>query len=57
MRTRVSTNPRNFGKELAGDKAGLWRYRIEDSRIVCNIQDDIIRVLVVRIGHRKDVYD
>ena len=37
--------------------AGLWRYRVGDYRIVVSIQDDKVLVLVVRIAHRKDVYE
>jgi len=53
----VTENPRNFGKQLSGDKAGLWRYRIEDFRVICRLQDDTLVVLVVAVGHRKEVYD
>ncbi|MCX7352695.1 MAG: type II toxin-antitoxin system RelE/ParE family toxin [Proteobacteria bacterium] len=56
MRERVTENPRNFGKELSGNKAGLWRYRFADIRIVCKIDDAIVTVLVLRVGHRKNVY-
>ncbi len=56
MRVRVSSNPRNFGKELIGNKSSLWRYCLADVRIICKIDDDVVRVLVVCVGHRKDVY-
>jgi mRNA interferase RelE/StbE len=58
FRERVQTaeNPRQLGKPLHGDKGGLWRYRVGDYRLVCDIQDERITVLVVRVGHRKDVY-
>lgn len=56
MRERVAENPRNFGRELSGNKAGLWRYRFADIRIVCKIDDAIVTVLVLRVGHRKNVY-
>ncbi|MCK5784241.1 MAG: type II toxin-antitoxin system RelE/ParE family toxin, partial [Desulfobacterales bacterium] len=39
-----------------GDHAGLWRYRIGDYRVLCEIQDENIVVLVLAIGHRRDVY-
>jgi mRNA interferase RelE/StbE len=45
-----------LGKALSGDKAGLWRYRVGDHRIVCKIDDDRLIVLVVAVGHRKLVY-
>ncbi len=58
LRERVQTadNPRQLGKSLHGDRGGLWRYRVGDYRLVCDIQDEWITVLVVRVGHRKDVY-
>jgi mRNA interferase RelE/StbE len=57
--TRIATphDPRRFGKFMSGDKHGLWRYRIGDHRLVAQIQTNILVVLVVRVGHRKDVYD
>ena len=51
------TNPRNFGKGLVGNKSGQWRYRIGDYRAICEIQDDKVIVLVLEIGHRKNIYD
>jgi len=56
LQERVSGNPRQHGKPLTGDKAGLWRYRIGKYRVVCRIEDDSQMVLVLRIAHRKDVY-
>ena len=50
-------DPRAFGKPLRGDKYGRWRYRVQDYRIICEIQDDRIVVLVVHAGHRREVYD
>ena len=49
-------NPRIFGKPLLHDKTGLWRYRVGDYRIICQIEDDNFTVLVLRLGHRKEVY-
>jgi mRNA interferase RelE/StbE len=58
LRERVQTadNPRQLGKALHGDKGGLWRYRVGDYRLICHIQDERITVLVLSVGHRKDVY-
>lgn len=58
LRERIATteDPRRFGKALSGDKKGLWRYRIGDHRLVCNIEDDRFIVLVLTVGHRKEVY-
>jgi mRNA interferase RelE/StbE len=49
-------DPRALGKALTGDMVGLWRYRVGDYRVVCRIADEESRVLVLRIGHRKDIY-
>ncbi len=49
-------DPRAHGKSLVGDKSGIWRYRIGDYRVLCEIQDDELVVLAVEIGHRRDVY-
>jgi mRNA interferase RelE/StbE len=57
---RVATldNPRLIGEALHGPKLGeLWKYRVGDYRIICKIEDNILRVLVVRIGHRREVYE
>ena len=58
LRERVQTaeNPRQLGKPLHGDKGGLWRYRVGDYRLICDILDERITVLLVRVGDRKDVY-
>lgn len=50
-------NPRAFGKPLGHDKSGLWRYRVEDYRIICEIKNNELVVLVLRLGHRKNIYD
>lgn len=55
-RLKPAENPRQWGKPLQGDKRGLWRYRIGDYRLICDIQDEKIMVLVLEVGHRKHVY-
>lgn len=55
-RVQASPNPRQLGKPLQGAKKGLWRYRVGDYRLICDIQDERITVLVLRVGHRKEVY-
>jgi len=50
-------DPRRFGKGLKADLAGLWRYRVGNYRILCQIKDQKLLVLVVAVGHRKDVYE
>jgi mRNA interferase RelE/StbE len=50
-------NPRDTGKALTGNLLGaFWRYRVGDFRIICDIQDAKLCVLVVQIGHRREVY-
>lgn len=49
-------NPRIYGKNLMANKSGQWRYRIGDYRIICEIQDEEITVLVLEIGHRRSIY-
>lgn len=49
-------NPRHFGEPLKGDHAGLWRYRVGDYRILCDIRDQEVVVLVLAIGHRRQIY-
>lgn len=55
-RLQPAENPRQWGKPLHGEKGGLWRYRVGDYRLICDIQDEKITILVVQVGHRKDVY-
>nr|WP_137154523.1 type II toxin-antitoxin system RelE/ParE family toxin [Rhizobium sp. FKL33] len=45
-----------MGKPLTGDLGGLWRYRVGDYRIICELRDAQLFVLVVTVDHRKDVY-
>lgn len=52
-----SENPRIHGKALIENRLGQWRYRIGDYRVICEINDNEIVVLVVEVGHRKNVYD
>jgi mRNA interferase RelE/StbE len=58
LRERIagSENPRRLGHPLTGDRKGLWRYRIGDYRIVAAIENDRFVVLVVAVGHRREVY-
>lgn len=50
-------NPRLHGKGLVENKSGQWRYRIGDYRVICEIQDKEIIVLVLEVGHRREIYD
>jgi mRNA interferase RelE/StbE len=49
-------NPRTRGKALTGVLGELWRYRIGDYRVICEIRDNTMRILVVEVGHRKQIY-
>lgn len=52
-----ASNPRTSGKALTGSTLGnFWRWRVGDYRVVADIQDRTVTVLVVRIGHRREVY-
>ena len=56
-RVAEANDPRSFGKALKGNLAGLWRYRVADYRILCQIQDGELTVLVVAVGPHRDVYE
>ena len=49
-------DPRSTGKALVGNLAELWRYRVGDYRIVCDIEDEVLLILVIDIAHRSKVY-
>lgn len=50
-------NPREKGKGLSHNKKGIWRYRIGHYRVLANICDDELIILVIETGHRKDIYE
>lgn len=50
-------NPRIHGKGLTADKAGQWRYRVGDYRVIAQIQDQRVTILVVNIRHRREIYN
>lgn len=58
MDTRIAilSNARNLGKALSGPLGTYWRYRIGDYRIICDIQDATVCILVVRLGNRNEIY-
>ena len=50
-------DPRTIGEALTGPEIGrFWKYRVGDYRLICDIQDERIVILVVRVGHRRNVY-
>jgi mRNA interferase RelE/StbE len=59
LRDRLASldNPRSIGQALHGSELGeFWKYRVGDYRLVCKIEDDRLLVIVLRIGHRREVY-
>ncbi|MDD2261386.1 MAG: type II toxin-antitoxin system RelE/ParE family toxin [Clostridia bacterium] len=51
------SNPRQFGKELKANLSGQWRYRIGNYRLIAEIQDNTILILILHIGHRSEIYN
>lgn len=58
LRTQVAVDadPPRIGRALSGPLKGLWRYRVGDYRLACQIEDHTITVLAVAVGHRSVVY-
>jgi mRNA interferase RelE/StbE len=57
QRVASAEDPRTLGKSLKGPKLGeYWRYRVGEYRIICNIQDGQVCILVIEIGNRQDIY-
>ena len=50
-------NPRKIGKALTGKMNQFWRYRVGDYRIVVNIHDDVLIIVVISLGHRSEIYN
>jgi mRNA interferase RelE/StbE len=59
LRERIagSIDPRQFGKPLRLNLAGLWRYRVGDHRLICRLEEHRLVVLILKLGHRRNVYD
>ena len=56
-RVAKSDDPRTIGEALHGSRLGeFWKYRVGDYRLICKIEDDRLLVLVLRIGHRREIY-
>lgn len=49
-------NPRQHGKGFTANRSGQWRYRVGDYRLIADIQDDRVVILLLHIGHRRDIY-
>lgn len=51
------TNPRLHGKCLTANKSGKWRYRVGNYRLIAEIEDETITILILNVGHRRSIYD
>lgn len=51
-----STDPRKHGKGLTGNLSGAWRYRIGNYRLIANVEDNTVTILILEIGHKKEFY-
>lgn len=49
-------NPRQRGKAMVGERAGYWRYRVGDYRVIAKIEDGRLVIVVIAVGHRREVY-
>lgn len=59
LRERIApaNDPRSLGEALRGSRLGeFWKYRVGDYRIIASIEDGALRILVLRIGHRREIY-
>lgn len=56
-RVAVLDDPRTVGEALKGSKLGeFWKYRVGDYRVITNIEDGVMRILVLKVGNRREVY-
>jgi mRNA interferase RelE/StbE len=51
-----SPDPRLLGKALAGELQGLIRFRVGDFRLICRLEDQVLTILVLEVGHRREIY-
>ena len=56
-RVLQAPHPRLYGKALKGRFEGYWSYRVGDYRLICDLQDSNVTLLVVSIGHRREIYE
>lgn len=58
MRERVASldNPRAIGEPLRGAWRGFWKYRVGDYRIIVEIEDEHVRIVVIKLGNRREIY-
>lgn len=56
-RVAVLDDPRSVGEALKGSKLGaFWKYRVGDYRVIANIEDEAVRILVLKVGNRREIY-
>jgi len=55
-RVAPGEDPRRLGKALKGPLGDLWRYRVGDFRVICDIQDRVLTILILQVGNRREVY-
>ena len=56
-RIRGAPDPAAFGQPLRGDRHGYWRYRVRDLRLLCRLENSVLIVVVVAVGHRSSIYE
>ena len=56
-RIKGAADPASFGKPLRGELKGLWRYRVRDWRVLCRLENHVLIVVVVAVGHRSEIYE
>jgi mRNA interferase RelE/StbE len=55
-RVAALDDPRRIGERLQGTLRQFWKYRVGDYRLICSLRDDRLVVIVVRVGHRRQIY-
>lgn len=56
LKLMKSANPKQFGEALKGNMQSFWRFRVGDYRLICNIEDKALTIVVLRVKHRREVY-
>lgn len=57
MNERAVLAPRQYGKAMKGNFSGFWRYRVGEYRVICSLHDNVLVIEVIRVGHRKNIYE
>lgn len=56
VRVAAQEDPRALGQSLSGSLRTYWRYRVGDYRVICDLQDEVVQILVIEVGHRREIY-